>query len=202
LRLLIVDDHPVVVTGCRAIFASRADIEISAVGDGEAGAEAFFGARADLAMIDINLPGVSGFEVIRRILARAPEAQLIAFSMNADPAIAARAIEEGARAYLTKSDPPERFLEAVDALLAGETYLTPQMAREIAFLRNRSPGALSARETEILRGLAAGKSLADIAAELGVSYKTVAGNAAAMKAKLGARTTGDLVRLAVEKMRS
>jgi DNA-binding NarL/FixJ family response regulator len=202
LRLLIVDDHPVVVTGCRAIFSVRPDIEISDVRDGEAGAEAYFAHQADLAMIDINLPGVSGFEVIRRILARAPEARLIAFSMNADPAIAARAIEDGARAYLTKSDPPERFLEAVEALMAGETYLTPQMAREIAFLRARNPGAFSAREIEILRGLAAGDSLADIAAALGVSYKTIAGNSAALKARLGARTTQDLVRVAMEKMRS
>jgi DNA-binding NarL/FixJ family response regulator len=202
LRLLIVDDHPVVVTGCRAIFAGRPEVETFDVRDGEAGTQAFFEREADLALIDINLPGVSGFEVIRRIVARAPQARLIAFSMNADPAIAARAIEDGARAYLTKSDPPERFLEAVDALMAGETYLTPQMAREIAFLRGRGPGALSARETEILRGLAAGKSLADIAADLGVSYKTIAGNSAAMKAKLGARTTQDLVRVALEKLRS
>ena len=201
MRLLIVDDHPVVITGCRAIFAGRPDVETFDTRDGEAGVAAFFELGADLALVDINLPGVSGFEVIRRILAREAQARLIAFSMNSDPSIAARAIELGARAFLTKSDPPERFLEAVDALMAGETYLTPPMAREIAFLRGRGACALSARESEILRGLAAGKSLADIACDLGVSYKTIAGNGAAMKVKLGARTTQDLVRVAVEKMR-
>ncbi|HXT09917.1 MAG TPA: response regulator transcription factor [Roseiarcus sp.] len=201
MRLLIVDDHPVVVTGCRAIFAGRDEVETFDVQGGEAGVAVFFDLPADMAMIDINLPAVSGFEVIRRILAREPEARLIAFSMNADPSIAARAIELGARAFLTKSDPPERFLEAVDALTAGDTYLTPGMAREIAFLHGRGQGALTARENDILRRLASGLSLADIAADLGVSYKTIATNCAVLKTKLGARTTQDLVRLAVEKSR-
>ena len=201
MRLLIVDDHPVVVTGCRAIFAGRDDVETYDVRDGEAGVAAYFDLPADMAMIDINLPAVSGFEVIRRILAREPDARLIAFSMNADPSIAARAIELGARAFLTKSDPPERFLEAVDALTAGDNYLTPNMAREIAFLHGRERGALTAREDDIMKRLAAGMSLADIAADLGVSYKTVATNCAVLKTKLGVRTTQDLVRLAVEKQR-
>jgi len=201
LRLLIIDDHPVVVTGCRAIFAGRSEIEIFDVREGEAGVAAFFDLDADLGMIDINLPDISGFEAIRRILAREPESRLIGFSMNADPAVAARAIEIGARAFLTKSDSPERFLDALEALMAGDTYLTPAMAREVAFLHGRGPGALTARESEILRGLGAGKSLADIAADLGVSYKTVATNCALLKTKLGARTTQDLVRMAVEKKR-
>ena len=202
MRLLIIDDHPVVVTGCRAIFAALDDVEIFDARDGAAGIAAFHDLRPDLALVDINLPGASGFEVIGEIVARASEARLIAFSMNADPAIAARAIEVGARAFLTKSDPPERFLEAVASLLRGESYLTPAMAREVAFLRARGSDALSGRESEILRGLAEGRTLSEIAAALGISYKTVAANAAQLKTKLGARSTQDLVRMAVEKMRS
>ena len=201
MRLLIVDDHPIVITGCRAIFSSRDDVESFAVPDGESGVAAYFERDADIAMIDINLPDISGFEVMRRVLSRAPEARLIAFSMNADPSIAARAIELGARAYLTKSDPPERFLEAVQALMDGETYLTPTMARDVAFLDARGSGALSERERAILTGLRAGKGLAEIASEIGISYKTVATNCAILKTKLGARTTQDLVRLAVETQR-
>lgn len=201
MRLLIVDDHPVVVTGCRAIFAARPAIETFDVRCGEDGVEAFFALAVDLALIDVNLPDISGFEVIRRICARQPQARLVGFSMNADPAVAARAIEVGARAYLTKSDPPEVFLEAIDALMAGGDYLTPAMASEIAFLSARAPGALSEREGAILKGLAAGRSLADIAADLGVSYKTIAGNCAALKTRLGARSNQDLVRIAVEMRR-
>ena len=201
MRLLIVDDHPVVVTGCRAIFAGRPEIETFDVRCGEEGVEAYFALGAELALIDVNLPDISGFEVIRRICARAAQARLVGFSMNADPAVAARAIEVGARAYLTKSDPPEVFLEAVDALMAGGEYLTPAMASEIAFLNARSAGALSERESEILARLAAGRSWPDIAADLGVSYKTIAGNCAVLKSKLGARTNQDLVRIAVETRR-
>jgi DNA-binding NarL/FixJ family response regulator len=202
LRLLIVDDHPVVVTGCRAIFSTRPDIETFDVRDGESGVAAYFDRSADIAMVDINLPDISGFDVLRRILERAPEARLMAFSMNADPSIAARSIEVGARAYLTKSDPPERFLEAVEALMSGETYLTPAMARDVAFLHARGSGNLTAREREILARLGAGKSMADVAVDLGVSYKTIATNCAALKTKLGARTTQDLVRLAIETNRT
>jgi two-component system, NarL family, invasion response regulator UvrY len=201
LRLLIVDDHPVVVTGCRAIFSSHNDVETFDVRDGESGVAAYFEHGADIAMVDINLPDISGFEVLRRILSGAPEARIIAFSMNADPSIAARAIELGARAYLTKSDPPERFLEAVQALMDGETYLTPTMARDVAFLDSRGSGALTEREREILAGLRAGKSLAEIASEIGISYKTVATNCAVLKTKLGARTNQQLARMAVEKQR-
>ena len=202
MRLLIIDDHPVVVTGCRAIFASLPGVAIFDARDGAAGLAAFVDLKPDLTLVDINLPGASGFEVIGDILAQAPQARLIAFSMNADPSIAARAIDCGARAFLTKSDPPERFLEAAEALKAGETYLTPAMAREVAFLRARGSDALSGRETEILRGLSEGRKLSEIAAALKISYKTVAANAAQLKIKLGARSTQDLVRLAVEKMRS
>jgi len=201
MRLLIVDDHPVVVTGCRAIFAGRPDIETFDVRTGEGGVEAYFALAADLALIDVNLPDISGFEVIRRIVARASDARLVGFSMNADPSVAARAIEVGARAYLTKSDPPEVFLEAVDALMTGDTYLTPAMASEIAFINSRAPSALSERESQILARLAAGRSLYDIAGDLGVSYKTIAGNCATLKTKLGARTNQDLVRIAVESRR-
>lgn len=201
MRLLIVDDHPVVVSGCRAIFGSRDDVEIRDAPDGERGVEAFFDWRADIGLIDINLPGISGFEVIRRIVARDADARLIAFSMNEDPAIARRAIEMGASAYLTKIDKPDHFWEAIDAISIGETYLTPSMARQVAFLQARGgekAGQLNEREEEILRLLGLGKSLADIAAALDLSYKTIANNCTVLKGKLGARSTPDLVRMAVE----
>jgi DNA-binding NarL/FixJ family response regulator len=202
MRLLIVDDHPVVVSGCRAIFGSRGDIEIVDVPDGERGVDAYFEVGAEVALIDINLPGISGIEVIRRIIAREPNARLIAFSMNEDPSIASRAIEMGASAYLTKTDKPEQFREAVDKVTAGDIYLTPTMAPQIAFLRARAGEKgpkLSEREEVILRLLGSGKSMADIAALLDVSYKTIANNCTALKNKLGARGTQDLMRIAVEK---
>jgi two-component system invasion response regulator UvrY len=204
LRLLIVDDHPVVVSGAAQSSPPEDNVEILAAASGERAIEAFFETGADIALVDINLPGLSGFEAIRRILARNSAARLIAFSMNDDPAVVTHAIEIGALGYLTKTDKPKHFLEALDAVAAGENYLTPDMARQMAFFRARSGekdrrlSKREEREEEILRLLAAGKSVADIADRLDHSYKTVANNCTAMKEKLGARTMQDLVRIALE----
>lgn len=205
MRLLIVDDHPVVVSGCRAIFGTRDHVEIIDVADGERGVDAYFASEADVALIDINLPGISGVEVVRRIVLRDPKARLIAFSMNEDPVVASRAIEAGASAFLTKTDKPDHFWEAVNSVMVGETYLTPTMARLVAFFHARGgekTGQLSEREAEILRLLGAGKGIADIAATLDVSYKTVANNCSALKGKLGARTQQDLIRIALERRKT
>src|SRR5271170_4858583 len=87
LRVLIVDDHPIVISGCRALLETDPDVEVLEAQDGESGFAAFFDSRPDVAVIDINLPGHSGLELMRRIIDRAPEARLIVFSMNDDPVI-------------------------------------------------------------------------------------------------------------------
>ena len=120
----------------------------------------YFDQKPDVGVIDINLPGYSGLELLRRILEREPEARLVIFSMNDDPTVAARAIEAGAKGYIAKNDDPTLFADAIKTVANGGRYLHPEMARRIAFLRaDPSPDAvsnLSARELEILRLLAAG----------------------------------------------
>ena len=202
MRVLIVDDHPIVVSGCKALLGVDPAIEVIDASDGETGYSAYFADQPDVAVIDINLPGVSGLELCRRILQRDPEARLIIFSMNDDPVFAARAIEAGAKGYIAKNDDPLLFADAVRRVAAGGVYLRPEMAREVAFIRVGS-GAnplshLSARELEILRLLAAGNSMTQIAHVLNVSYKTVANNCTALKHKLGARSAMDLMRIAVD----
>ena len=134
-------------------------------------------------------------------LQRDPEARLIIFSMNDDPVFAARAIEAGAKGYIAKNDDPLLFAEAVRRVGEGGVYLRPEVAREVAFIRVGSGpnqlSSLSARDLEILRLLAAGNSMAEIAHVLNVSYKTVANNCTALKHKLGARSAMDLMRIAV-----
>ena len=201
MRVLIVDDHPIVVSGCKALLAVEPATEVVDAADGEAGYLAYFAQRPDVAIIDINLPGMSGLELCRRILRRDAEARLVVFSMNDDPVFAARAIEAGAKGYIAKNDNPLLFADAVRRVAAGGVYLRPEMAREVAFIRV-GPGAgaqaaLNAREQEILRLLAAGNSMAQIAHILNVSYKTVANNCTALKQKLGARSAMDLMRIAV-----
>ena len=201
LRVLIVDDHPIVISGCRALLETDPGVEVVEAEDGAAGFAAFFALKPDVALIDINLPGLSGLELMRRILEREPAARLVIFSMNDNPVIAARAIQGGAKGYIAKNDDPALFAEAVRAVAGGGLYLHPEMARQIAFLR---PGAkadaissLSPREVEILRLLAAGRTMAQIADLLDVSYKTVANNCTQLKQKLGARSAMDLMRIAL-----
>ena len=201
MRVLIVYDHPIVISGCRALLETEPGVEVFEAQEADSGFAAYFDLEPDVAVIDLNLPGVSGLELLRRILERAPEARLIVFSMNDDPVVAARAIEAGARGYIAKNDDPALIAEAVGQVAAGGLYLHPEMARQIAFLRvgaNASAvSRLSPRELEILRLLAAGRTMAQIADLLDVSYKTIANNCTQLKQKLGARTAMDLMRIAL-----
>jgi two-component system, NarL family, invasion response regulator UvrY len=202
VRVLIVDDHPIVVSGCKALLSAEPGIEVIDAADSDAGYAAYFAHKPNVAVIDINLPGTSGLELTRRILQREPEARLVIFSMNDDPIFAMRAIEAGAKGYIAKNDDPLLFVEAVRSVAEGGVYLRPEMACKVAFIRTAPGGAtqpsgLNARELEILRLLAAGNTLAQIAYLLNVSYKTVANNCTAIKHKMGARSTMDLMRLAV-----
>jgi two-component system, NarL family, invasion response regulator UvrY len=201
LRVLIVDDHPIVISGCRALLETDPRVEVVEAQDGASGFAAFFALKPDVAVIDINLPGHSGLELLRRVLERAPEARLIVFSMNDDPVVAARAIEAGAKGYIAKNDDPALIAEAVREVANGGLYLHPEMARQIAFLRAganaNAISTLSPRELEILRLLAAGRTMAEIADLLDVSYKTIANNCTQLKQKLGARSAMDLMRIAL-----
>jgi two-component system invasion response regulator UvrY len=202
VRVLIVDDHPIIVSGCRSLLEGEPDIEVIEAQDGAAGFAAFFNEKPDVGVVDINLPGYSGLELLRRILEREPEARLVIFSMNDDPTVAARAIEAGAKGYIAKNDDPALFADAIKTVANGGRYLHPEMARRIAFLRaDPSPDAvsnLSPRELEILRLLAAGRTMAQIADLLNVSYKTIANNCTQLKQKLGARSAMDLMRIAID----
>jgi two-component system, NarL family, invasion response regulator UvrY len=202
MRVLIVDDHPIVASGCRALLAGDGDIVLLEASDAESGERAFASEHPDICVIDINLPTVSGFELARRIRARDEAARIIMFSMNDDPIFAARAIEVGAKGYVSKSGDPCDLVEAIRQVGNGGTYLPTAIAQSIAFAGPafaQSPlSKLTAREMEILRLLGAGKSLSEIAWLVQASYKTVANTSSIMRQKLGVRTSSELVRLAIE----
>ncbi|MGF6426094.1 MULTISPECIES: response regulator transcription factor [Bradyrhizobium] len=202
MRILIVDDHPIVASGCRTVFADDPEIMLLEAADAESGERAFVAEKPDLCVIDINLPTVSGFELARRILTHDASARLIMFSMNDDPVFAARAIDIGAKGYVSKTGDPNDLVEAVREVGNGGVYLPPAIARNVAFAR---PGfaqnplsKLTSREMEILRLLSSGKSLSEIAWLVHSSYKTVANTSSIMRQKLGVRTSAELVRLAIE----
>jgi two-component system, NarL family, invasion response regulator UvrY len=202
MRVLIVDDHPIVASGCRALFADDDDMVILEAADAESGERLFVAEQPDVCVLDINLPGVSGFALARRILARDAGARIVMFSMNDDPVFAARAIEAGARGYVSKSGEPDDLTEAIRVVGSGGAFLTPATAKSIAFagphLADGRLGKLSAREIEILRLLAAGKSLTEIAWLVHASYKTIANTSSLMRQKLGVRSSAELVRFAID----
>jgi DNA-binding NarL/FixJ family response regulator len=201
MRVLIVDDHPIVTSGFRALLAGDTEIVILEASDAESGERTFLAEQPDVCVLDINLPSVSGFELARRILTHAASARIIMFSMNDDPIFAVRAIEAGAKGYVSKSGDPWDLVEAIREVGKGGTYLPPTIARNIAFAGPsfaQSPLAkLTSREIEILRLLSKGKSLSEIAWQVHVSYKTIANTSSIMRQKLGVRTSAELVRLAI-----
>ena len=202
MKLLIVDDHPVVVSGCRSLFASDPSVLIEEAVDEKSGHRAFLSKRPDVTIIDINLPDLSGFELMRRIHKDDPEARIIMFSMNDDPAFVLRAIELGAHGYVSKGDDPRLLVKAVRKVAAGENYITPHLAQTVTFsgaaIRANPATTLTARELEILRLLGRGDKIVEVAEALDISYKTVANTTSLLKQKLAARNHSDLIRLAVE----
>jgi two-component system invasion response regulator UvrY len=202
MRVLIVDDHPIVASGCRALLAGDADIAILEASDAESGEKVFVAEKPDVCVLDINLPTVSGFELARRILARSATARLIMFSMNDDPVFAARAIEVGAKGYVSKSGDPNDLVQAIREVGSGGVYLPAEIARSVAFAGPafaQSPlSKLTSREIEILRLLSAGKSLSEIAWLVHSSYKTIANTSSIVRKKLGLRSSSELVRFAIE----
>jgi DNA-binding NarL/FixJ family response regulator len=201
-KVLIVDDHPVVVSGCRAVFAGDRSVQIISAQNEREGMKAFRQSKPHVSIIDINLPGVSGYELLRKIRKEDPEAKVIMFSVNDDPAFVVRAVELGAKGFVCKGDDPRSLVEAVHEVAKGTSFISPQLAKSVTFssaeTRAHPAGHLNNRELEILRMLAKGRKIAEIADALDLSYKTIANTTTMLKQKLGAQTHADLVRIAVE----
>ena len=202
ITVLLVDDHAVVREGYRRLLAGNPDVTI--VGEAANSGDALDRERAlepDVTVLDIALPGVSGIETLRRIIARRPGARVLMFSMYQDAIYASRAFEAGALGYLSKASAPELLVEAVRAVAAGQRYTSPDVAEALAAQSSKTvelAASLSAREHEILRLLSRGYSLSEIGAQLGVSPKTVANQQWSIKQKLGATSALQLILIARE----
>jgi two-component system invasion response regulator UvrY len=202
MQVLIADDHPIVASGCRTVLADEPDIIFLEAPDAETAERIFAAEHPDICLIDINLPTVSGFELARRVLAQDAGARIIMFSMNDDPVFVARAIEIGAKGFVSKTGDPQDLVDALHEVGKGGVYLPPALARSMAFagpaVASNPLSKLSSREMEILRLLSAGKSLSEIAWLVHSPYKTVANTSSIIRQKLGVRTSAELVRLAIE----
>jgi len=202
MKILIVEDHAIVRAGLRRLLADRADVELREADKGKDALALFREFRPGMVILDLNLPGVGGLELLKRLSIEDPAARILVFSMHEDPIYAMRALQAGAAGYVSKSAPPAQILEAIDRVAAGHTFLAPDLAQELAVFNVRASAhpleELSRRDLEVLRLLGDGCSLQQIADTLGLSYKTVANNCGQMRAKLGVKRTADLIRLAVQ----
>ncbi|WP_091711239.1 response regulator [Methylophaga sulfidovorans] len=201
LTILVVDDHPIVRAGCRQLIQQIPSATVIEAETGEEGYRLFQESQPDMVLLDITLPGVGGLEVLRRIRANREDAKVLMFSMHEDPVFASRAMQSGARGYITKNNAADHLVEAVNKVLDGKIYLSPDMAQQLAML-NIDAGTsalsdLSRRELEILRLLGEGKSMTEISEVLGISYKTVANNLTQIKSKLDISKTAELMRFAI-----
>lgn len=200
ITILLVDDHAVVREGYRRLLERDARLQV--VGEAATAAEAIrldAELKPNVVVLDIGLPGVSGIESLRRILARRKEACVLMFSMYQDGIYAVRAFQAGARGYVSKASAPDLLVEAVRTVASGERYVSPDVETAIAKHDSHSSqltDALSTRELEVLSMLTQGYGVEEIGERLGLSPKTAANHQSSIKQKLGATSALQLILLA------
>lgn len=202
MKILIIDDHPIVRAGLRRLLAGEPETETREAADGKEALAVFHEYRPDLVILDLNLPGVGGLELIKRLRLEDADLGILVVSMHDDPIFALRALQAGAGGYVSKNAPPDEILEGIRRVADGQSYVARNLAQEMALLqvRSRRPPLddLSRRDLEILRLLGEGRSLRQIADALGLSYKTIANTCGQMKLKLGVARTAELIRIALK----
>jgi DNA-binding NarL/FixJ family response regulator len=202
--VLIIDDHPIVLQGCRRVLEDAGVETVLVASDAASGYRLFRRHRPDVLIVDLSLQGsgLAGLELIRRMRAQEPRARILVLSMHSDPIIAARALEAGAIGYVLKDTCSDELMKAFEQVRGGTPYLNDDLAMQVALVRTgvkASPLAdLTPRELQTLSLLAEGKPYGRIAEELNVSYKTVVNACSQLKHKLNARNLPELIRLAVQ----
>ena len=202
IKILLIEDHPIVRDGCLRILARRPDFEAMEANTAPAGLAANRSFSPDVIILDLELPDIGGLEVINELLRDNPATRIIIFSMYEAATFVTRALERGARGYVTKNDDPNAILHAIDKVLAGAVFLCQSVAQNLA-LANLEPAedplrTLSERERQVVTLLGEGKSLTEIAGALAIGYKTAANIVSAVKQKLRIGTSPALIKFAVE----
>ena len=203
IQVLIIDDHALVRTGLRHILENnRADIRVEESSSRKAMLRRRRKNHPDVILLNINLPGLTGFEITRKLKRIYPGAGVIALAANAKPPYPARLLDAGANGYLTRDCETRELLEAVKCVAAGQRYIGSEAARQLALSMlsgtAESPfEELSAREMEVMLKLTDGRKIPDIASLMCLSPKTVSTYKYRILDKLGARSEVELVRMAM-----
>ncbi len=202
IRVLLADDHTLVRAGVRRILEAEPNLEVTGeVADGAAALEALARTPVDVLVLDLTMPGLDGFEVLRRARAAHPQLKVLVLTMHATPEYVARAVQEGADGYLLKDSAVQDLKAAIEAVRQGRAYYSPPVQRELTELlrapAQRPTDVLTEREREVLRLVATGLSTKEIAAQLEISTRTVETHRANLMRKLGVRSVALLTQVAI-----
>lgn len=205
IRVIVADDHAIVRTGIRHVLESEPGFAV--VGEAANGAEAIELARTlapDVAVLDISMPGESGLQVAQELRRRSPATRVLILSMHDNTEYVLEAVRAGAHGYILKDTAATELRSAIHAVRRGESYFSPPIARRLtAVVRGISEeedllGQLTARERQVLVGVAQGRTNREIAMELGISHRTVETHRESLMRKLGIHTVAGLTRVALE----
>lgn len=204
LRVLIADNHPVVREGLKQIFATTSDILLAA--ETSNGTETLWKVRQgniDVVLLDISLPGPDGIEVLKQLKRERPRVPVLMFTIHPEADYAVRSLRAGASGYIVKDIAPAQLIEAVRQVGKGGRYITPAVAEQLAFVLlsdTQNPHErLSDREFRVMCLIASGKTIAEIAAELGISPKTVSTYRGRILEKMNMRTNAELTHYAIQR---
>ena len=204
-RIMVIDDHAIVLHGLRELINSEPDLEVTMTAISAEGALEFLREQQpDMVVTDISLPGLSGIELIRALSRLYPALPTLVLSMHDELVYGERALRAGAKGYLVKQEAPENVINAIRKVLAGERYLSERMQSLLSQkVRGRAihqpPSVLSSltdREHEIFRLIGLGLGTGEIATKVSRSVKTIEAHRANLKRKLGLRNAHELNRLA------
>jgi two-component system, NarL family, response regulator NreC len=200
VKIVLADDHAVVRVGLRMLLDAEPGFEVVAEAGNTRDAARFVrGHHPDVLVLDLNMPGESGLELIPRICAEMPDTRIVVLTMQRGPAFARQALSSGALGYVIKDAADVELVQAVRLASVGQLYLNPQLGAKLAATPpDARPGDLSERELEILRLIALGYTNPEIAAQLFLSVRTIESHRAHIHQKLDLSTRADLVGFALE----
>jgi two-component system invasion response regulator UvrY len=203
IKVILVDDHAVVRAGFRMLLSAEAGMDVIAEADrGEAACQLYLEQQPDVMVLDLSMPGIGGLETIRRICSRDSNAKILVFSVHDERVYVDRAMNAGAKGYITKNSAPGILGTAIQKIAEGEIYIEQGLMKNLPLQHSEVDyqtivDSLSAREFDIFLLLAKGLTGHKIADELCLGYKTVANYGTQIRSKLKVSTVAELAHIAI-----